>query len=477
MCEKFWTLSSLVFTNINEDAIINGRSEGFFYNPTLGVEQHSENIKGISAHFIESQTFEWLHKFYKWLSETKHRKELSTTQPIFLDQNGNAVAAFDDEGQRLILFLPVENIEGYTFVHPELLKNSETQKFIADIGIKQPSISDQIYNIILPQYERGGEIDTDSHFMLFFTYYCKCPNGEINEFINSIKQCEFLTYYNHGDPHPHHGRGSSMYLPTKELTDYFETKKDVRFIALDEYQNLVGREANEQLMSFLTKLGIKKEISIVKHEIDYASSGRHDLPYRHSTRETSWTELVIEGCTEIMKYILDTRDERKSVVLWNSLLRIIEVHCNKWVSLESLLSGNFEYFYYSKQYIHFTSSTVKLLREQPWLQDINGNFVIPSELHLDTISEIYDTNSDWADSLMSFLGISKNFSSEDDNKEDDCNLTDTQREKIAFADKVREYGIEDEADLAEFQEFRRQKEAEKNATEQRQHDSYEGVKL
>lgn len=145
----FAYIDSIVRTNINEDAIISGRSRGVL-----------ENINGISAHFIESQTFEWLHKFYKWLSETKHRKELCTTKPIFLDQNGNAVAAFDDE-DKLILFLPVKNIDGYTIVNQELLNDSETRKFMVDIGIKEPSLKDQIYNIILPQYEREDEIDTD----------------------------------------------------------------------------------------------------------------------------------------------------------------------------------------------------------------------------------------------------------------------------------------------------------------------------
>lgn len=465
----FSYIDSIVRTSINEDAIISGRSRGLFYNQAIGVRQALENIKGISPRFIENQTFEWLHKFYRWLSETRHRKELSTTKPIFLDQNGNAVAAFDDEDQ-LILFLPVKDIEGYTVVHPELLKDPETRKFIVDIGIKQPSLKDQIYNIILPQYERDGEIDTAPHFILFFKYYCKCSNDEIDEFIDLIKECEFLTYYDAGDSQLYRGSANSMYLPTKELIDYFETKKDVRFIELAEYQELVGPAAEKQLISFLMELGIKKEISIVTHEIDYSFSGRDDLPYHRSTRGTSWEETVIEGCAEIMKYILDTRDVRKSVVLWNSLLRIIENYCNQWRSLENVLRGTFRYFYYSQQHRYFTSSTVKLLREQPWLQDINGNFVIPSELYLDTISEIYDTSSDLAVQLMSFLGISNYFSSEDENNEDDdSNLTDTQREKIALADKLREYGIENEADLAEFQEFRRQKEA----AEQRHHDAYE----
>ena len=97
--------------------------------------------------FIEKQTISWLHDFYKWLSETKHRTDIITEKPIFLDQKGRAVAAFDEDNQ-LILFLPVKNVDGYTVVNDELLKNEETKKYIESIGVKQPSLKDQIYNII-----------------------------------------------------------------------------------------------------------------------------------------------------------------------------------------------------------------------------------------------------------------------------------------------------------------------------------------
>lgn len=453
-------VDSLVRTNINEDVIIGGRSRDIFH--IRGARQYLENIKGITAEFIEAQPFEWLHGFYKWLSETKHRKEISVTKPVFLDQNGNAVAAFDDNKQ-LILFLPVKDIEGYTVVHPELLKNPETKQFVIDIGIKQPSIKDQIYNIILPQYRKGGEIDTDPHFMLFFKYYCKCSNDKVEEFIQLIKNYEFLTYYNEGDAQPHQGRADSMYLPKEELVEYFEPKKNVRFLAIEKYRKLLNQADEKQLMPFLTKLGIKKEITIASHNIDYHSSGRDDLPLPYSTRRITYEETVIDGCKEIVKWILDNDDAEKSIVLWNSLLRIIEINCNQRSTLDEILQGTVSYFYHSKKREYFVASDVKLLRESAWIKSRNGKFISPNNLYLHELSDTYDTTSEYARQLLDFLGI-KDIS----DKEDDSNLTDTQRKKIALADKLREYGIEDDADLAEFQEFRqfRRKEAAKKAAEQ-----------
>lgn len=464
-------VDSLVRTNINEDVIINGRSREYIY--IRGARQSLESIRGITPSFIEAQPFVWLHKFYKWLSETKHRKEISLSKPIFLDQDGKAVAAFDRENQ-LILFLPVKDVEGYSVVHPELLKNPETKQFVIDIGIKQPSLKDQIYNIILPQYRKGGEIDTDPHFMLFFKYYCKCSNDEVDEFIELIKDCEFLTYYNEGDTQPYRGSADSMYLPTEELTAYFETKKDIRFLAIEEYRKLLKPTDEKELISFLTELGIKKEISIVSHNIDYNSSGRDDLPYHRSTRGITYEETVIEGCKEIVEYILDNDDAEKSIVLWNSLLRIIENHCSQWRSLEDVLRGTFRYFYYSPQCDYFTSSDVKRLRESAWIKNIDGVFASPSDLYLDTISDAYDVTSEYAIQLLNFLGImADNAFENNEDEEDNSNLTDAQREKIALADKLREYGIENEEDLAEFQEFRRQKAAAQKAAEQAYGNNFE----
>ncbi len=444
----FSYLEALVKTNLTEDVIINGRSRGFY------TWQQVEVIKGISASFIEAQPIEWLHTFYKWLSETKHRTELITKKPIFLDQEGTASAAFDVDDQ-LILFLPVENIVGYKVVHPVLLKNPETAGFVESIGIKEPSLRDRIYNIILPLYEKGGEIDTDPHFQLFFDYYCRCSNDEVDDFIDLIKECEFLTYYDNGDPQPYRGAAKTMYLPTPEICAFLETKKEVRFIALDEYREMVGATKEKQLISFLTELGIKTRIQIINVNVDYYTSVRTDLPNNYSTRGKSWSESIIDGCKEIVSAIEDKKDVNKSVLLWNTLLSIIETRCSRWTSLSDLLTGIYRYFYYSSQAVRFVSSDALLLRNSCWLTDETGSFVKPETLTQASLPKIYNTESEYAVQLLEFLCI---FDVVDDPvvEEDDSNLTDTQRERVELGDIAREYGLtaDDLAEMAKIKKAR-----------------------
>ncbi|MBR5545186.1 MAG: AAA family ATPase [Clostridia bacterium] len=445
----FSYIDSLVKTNLNEEVIINGRTRGFYYG------QQVEVIKGITTSFIEKQPIDWLHSFYKWLSETKHRTELITEKPVFLDQEGNASAAYDEDEQ-LILFLPVKDITGYKVVHPELLTNPETVKFLKDIGIKEPSLRDRIYNIILPQYEEGGAIDTDPHFKIFFDYYCKCSNDEVDEFIDLIKECEFLTYYDEGDPQAYRGSADTMYLPTPEIRDFLETKKETRFIAIDEYREIVGPEKEKELISFLCELGIKTKIQILDVDVDYYSSGRNDLPYCYSTRGRTWHEKIIDGCKEIVAIIEEQYNVDKSVALWNTLLSIIESQCSKWRDLDDILIGKHEYFYYSSGYKYFVSSDVLLLKNSSWLCDKDEVFVKPENLTKESLSSIYDTSSEFAEQLIEFLGIQSDMSSME--KEDNSNLTDSQREKVEFADRIRELGITEE-DLDAFAQFQKARKA------------------
>lgn len=446
----FSYIEDLVRTNLNEDVIISGRQRSFYYSH--GVQQPLEKIKGITADFIEAQSISWLHIFYKWLSETKHRKDRVLDKPFFLDQDGHAAAAYDEHEQP-ILFLPVDNMTGFKVVNPCLIENAETFDFIKEIGIKQPSLRDQIYNILLPQYEEDGEIDTDQHFLIFFEYYCNhCINGDDDEFIDLIKEHEFLTCVETGDEKLYRGAADSIYLPSPELESYFESKDGVRFLTYQDYVGLVGDKKEKQLISFLTELGIRKQIDISRVPIDFYRSKRTDLPKPYSTKNRTYEEGRIDGCKEIVDYISKNKDQDKSVLLWNCLLSIIETRCS-YRTLGDLLRGTCKYFYRKNQCEYFPSSDEKLLKSSAWLFDRDGAFASAADLSKESLSEQYNPSSAGAQALMEFLGIQSVKGLEGD----DANLTDSQREKIRLADTITAMGIS-EADLEELKRIKRQRE-------------------
>ena len=442
----FSYLDALVRTNINEDIIISGRTRDFYYNRVLGIRQSLESIKGITAEFIEEQSFDWLHSFYKWLSETKHRTEAAADKPIFIDQNGKAAAAFD-KGEHAILFLPAPDITGYRVVHPELLKNRDTKAFIEQVGIKQPSLKDQIYTIILPIYRRGGEIDTDPHFMLFFKYYCKCSNEEVNEFIDLIRRYEFLTYYSKVDMQAYRGAAGSMYMPTAELMRYFEFNNKVRFVALDEYKTLVGPEREKQLISFLTALGVNTQPQIVRKE---------DSGYCHQE-----SEFFIDGLLEFLCSVEKEKNVDTSVFLWELLCSFIENNTLSRSVLRKTVSTRPDGRYrFRAEYED--SETAIALREKKWLVDVDGSFDAPANLSFGSLSPEYSRELAGAETLLQYLAIRED--PHDPDEDDDTNLTDSQKEKIEFANKLKAMGISEE-DLEDIQEFKRQKEARKRDEE------------
>lgn len=451
-------IESLSRTVVNEDAIISGRRRDFTI--IRGERQSLENIRGITSSFIEKQSFTWLHSFYAWLYDTKHRTEISKDKPFFLDQNGKAAAAYDKR-RELILFLPVEGMDltGYSIVHPELLKNENTRKYILEIGIKQPSLKDQIYNIILPQYRRGDEIDADSHFRLLFKYYCKCSHEEVRDFIRLIKDYEILSYYDqYGEMKL--GKPNSMYIPSSTLHAFLIAKEDARFLAYKHYLELTGSEGENQLKEFFFDLGVKKDLEFVDVEFDPYETGRTDIPSVYSTRSVTYTETRIDGCQELINNIVTYKDRNNSINLWCCLLWIIEKKCPSYSSLSDILRGQCLYFYRTYRTQTFTSSDVIALRESSWICNNNGEFVRPDEISRSEWPSFYPCSSVHTEDLFEFLGVKDTV--DEMEQEDDSNLTDAQREKIALADILRKNGISDISDLQELLEIKRQRDNQKH---------------
>lgn len=414
-------IDSITKVRLNEEDILDGRNM-----------KNGEKFSGISAEFIESQSIEWLHSFYKWVFETTNRTKIVKKKPIFLNQDNKAVAAFDERGQA-ILFLPIEGVIGYETVSTALLENKETAEFIKQIGITAPSLRDEIYNKIIPQYEDGVEIDTDPHFRKFFKYYKECPRTEVDGYIELIKNCEFISYRSAKDETMYRGKANELYMPNNDLVEYFAPKPDTRFVALDEYTLLVNEKDNSFIETFLIALGVRKEPAIIERELSEREayqlkpSWEWAQPTYHNKETRKWTDRYLDGCEELLNNVTF----ENTITLWDILLKLIskptdeQQYLNRWSAFDTAMNGEYEYFFRFLQSNYFDSTEANRLRTKPWLLNIDDEFAPAKVSTLQTLSPKYNIKSKEAKVLLRFLGILK---------DEDNNITDEQRAKIEFAD-------------------------------------------
>jgi AAA domain len=419
-------IDSITHVWINEDDIINGwRFEG-----------SKDVIGGIKKSFIEDQSLTWLHSFYRWIGETSRRTELSKKKPIFLNQDKQAVAALDEKEQ-VVLFLPTET-EGYNTVLPELLENEDTAQFLKRLGVECPSLRDEIYNRILPLYKDTGAINTNHHFMKFFEYYKECPQTEVDKFIQLIKECKFIKYRSADEDKIYRGKASCLYFPTETLRKWFQVKSDTRFIELEECLQLVGDSNKEELIRFLTDLGVKDEPRVLSRELSEKEAYELSCDWDYSSRGTKWIEKYIDGGKEIIEYLILNQDTDLSGLVWEQLLKYVEYGYSN--NLRSIMKGTYEYFYYSRQSKKYDSSEAVRLRTKPWILSSEGEFLSADELTIQTLSQQYNTSTDEAVELLQYLGIDVEM--EDTNSDYD-HLTEEQREKIKLAEALADIPLEE----------------------------------
>lgn len=384
----------------------------------------------IDERFIETQPIEWLHSFYNYVSATTGRTKLVRTAPIFLNDKNKAVAALDSHDQP-ILFLPTDT-EGYETVLPALLDNTNTAEFLNQLGVKKPALHDEIYNRILPLFKEGKMTDSRPYFIKLFDYYKQCPQTEIDRYIDLIKEYDFIRYRTSADNKVRRGKAASMYFPTDELKAFFASKDDTRFVALDEYYDIVEERDKKQLESFFTELGVNSMPRIISRSLSTTEAFQLRSDWSRSTGSQSWTESQIDGCEQILSVISDTRDIVLSKLLWDTLLSIIASKCNNWNTLDKILIGTYTYYYRTYQHSTFISHDVLRLRNKPWLVNKEGDFVAAGEITVQTLSDVYAADSSDVSALINFLGIREVIVSD----EEDNNLTEEQKYMINIAERL-----------------------------------------
>ncbi|WFF73667.1 ATP-binding protein [Proteiniclasticum sp. QWL-01] len=435
-----------------------GKSVKFDYIRAIVENIVTDNavIDMLNKSFIEAQKIEWLHTLYKYISVNADRTKRVKTKPIFLDAEGKAAEAYDSKDQA-VLFLPLDGGSGFRTINEFLMQNEETLEFIKRIGVSEPSLRDEIYTIILPRYKDGVSISTKPDFKKFFQYYLSCPLNTAKSFLDLLRGQKFVLCQREGDKTQYRAIPNGIYFPFEPLPSWFAEKPEALFVCFDEYIELLGNDKREDLVRFLSELGVKDTprilLRILTEDEAYAIRPRFEWqqPAYYNMNTRKWSERYIDGCKENIDRIVANQDVELSIMVWNQLLKLVEYGVFKdrysW-SHDSILYGKYEYFYRSQQTDYFDSNEAKRLRTQPWLLNANGEFVSTSLLTVQTLNPQYNVSNDEALELFRILGI----------KEEVEELIDDDIDIASFAESYG-YSEEDVKRLIE-EDLKRRKAAE-----------------
>lgn len=369
---------------------------------------------------------EWFVSFYEWLGSAKKRTESAKTRPFFINKSGEAMAAFK-EGI-LQIFLPVEN-SAYPTVHEFLYKNASIETFFHTIGLKEPSLKDEIYTIILPRQrilahnsEANLTLDSvsDLFYSLFrsdfkkiFKYYEELPSSKVDEYLNDIRQKLCVVYKMGETDNFGFSTAENLYIYSDELNQWFENCSQTKFLYIDLYKDVIDN-INE-LEEFFLKLGASKKPKIVKETV----SGRnkndlYDELKKIGVNEDSFDSYGKKRLLQIVRHfeysfdvvdnslsLIESRDSEKSKLLWNYLKENVQnIRAEKDVRITLTNSVN------NDHYVWCTCNAMRaLLTLNEWLLTKNEEWKNPYQVYVEDLADIYDVTSDNAKQLLQFFLI------------------------------------------------------------------------
>ena len=426
-------------TVINEDNIIKGRGAQP-YNKSASYE--ITDVRGITPSFIEQQPVTWLHLFYKWISETSNRTKMILTRPIFWNQDKKAVPAYD-ENNKLILFMPTKHQKGYETINKILISDKDTYKFVKDLGIKEPSLKDEIFNKIIPLYDKNEDLsveECEEHFTKFFMYYNQCPRNEVEDYMHRLSEVAFLLCKNNVDDEHYRVTGKSAYLPSRDLKAYFEPKPSTLFLDYSKYKKLVKPSESEDLSSFLSELGINETPRIITTIFrSRPKDNYYKLPYpTQCTMFKSWSVKEIDGCRECLAIITKRNDRELSKNLWNYLAKVMA--SLYYYSSYSFLQSSYSYFYRTDRSNSFESPDKSNLKNSAWLMNSDNKFVTPRSITREELVYNYDMSLEGVERLIDFLEIPNEIEEEEENdKYDDMPVE--YAAKLTLFDEAEQAGV------------------------------------
>ncbi len=349
----------------------------------------------VTDEFFEKQPDEWFVGLYKFLLHQESLwRALGSGQwnvggymrrkPFVRLENNRQVKAFENNGD-IAVYLPQKSAKGLPCIKKSLIEDNEAREFFIRLGVKEPDITSEVIERVLPLYEPDEIIISDEEHADHISLILQALKVDSMErrriLIDKLKDSYFL-YARSATGEEACIKPGKVYSNNPDLEVYLKDNPDAWF--LDE------RYSEKEVDAFLT-LGVHDEIAIYKREPD--RKGYVTVTAIHGCHERG-LDGFDPGCrVDDLNFAVRNPNIQRSLFIWENIAHPLQRQFRG--SVEKSRKKTYE-----GSEVEDTLSKIGVaLLSNAWLPDKEGEFHKPGELSLDALPSEFERYEDLASHL------------------------------------------------------------------------------
>lgn len=402
--QELYSKKAWLDTNITKDTKKELRE--YLMSELKVVEANFESFaRKITKEFLQNKSDEWMIDFYirlidqraLWAGAGYLSKPVLRTKPIIRLDTEEHITPFNDNGE-IQVYLPTETKSKYKTIKDTLVKNTDSLKFLTELGLKKPDIHAEVKELILPKYEKENVVKDEDYFEDFkkiLEAYNSIPSNERDDFREHLLAIGFILSIKNNTEEICLKTPTEAYFNNDELQEFFKEYQSVHFVS----EELLEKFGKEKVTKFLIDLGVEDKPRRIEIDGNLTWEEKSKLRGNNGcTFDIHQKDYEYEGLENFLNNGLNIE---KSLLLWKLLLKNIE-NLSSWQA-NKFFEGKYKWFYYSEHERSFEAKFLKTLKQLKWLFDKNNRLRKPSDITLSELSEKYTREGSNIETLKKVL--------------------------------------------------------------------------
>lgn len=363
----------------------------------------------ITEEFIKSKNDGWIIDFYSELIDrdalfrerTNLRSEgVLRNKPIIRLKNNRHCAPFDSSS-KIQVYLPTKTKSSYKTVKYSIAQNETALEFLKNLAISKPDIFAEINEFILPKYDKDNlDIIDDEYFedveKILLAFAKEKSTDKQESLIDTLRELPIIDAVNPATGEKYLIHPSKVYLNNNDLQNYFDGFDGAFFINKELYKKF-GKKIIED---FVLKIGCNETPRRIEIESELTWQEKGKLRNNGGCSYERFTkDFIIDG----LENIISNTEIEHSTLIFKMLLKSLSNY-DGWNKV-NFFRGEYGWYYYSAQSANFDSKFQKILCNEKWLFDSNGNQIKPNEISISELADDYITEDENIGILEKVLGF------------------------------------------------------------------------